>query len=198
MPSVYPAVASPSVISIVPCAVARSPVIGVGHPVGAIVVHLDVVVADTSVDGIVAIEVVRIYAAIDHVSVHADVVIAVVDVDVVLETHASAAAPDPSAIPATTAPAFAAPPSVVKASPATAVTPVKVQVQPGADSKSDAKGDGWPVVRPAIVNDSRIIDGNVDIFRLVGSDRDVVAVLQYSQLLRRLQNSAGGRPAAQA
>lgn len=144
-----------------------------------------------------AIEVVRIYAAIDHVSVHADVVIAVVDVDVVLETHASAAAPDPSAIPATTAPAFAAPPSVVKASPATAVTPVKVQVQPGADRKSDAKGDGWPVVRPAIVNDSRIIDGNVDIFRLVGSDGDVVVVFQDFLLLRRLQISCAARQAPQ-
>jgi len=147
-------------------------------PVGAHIVVLDVVVVHVPVDRVVAIDVVDVHRAIDDCAVDGDVGIAVVDVDVASDIDAIAGAAYPAAVPATSAPSFTAPASVVDPAPAAAISPTKIEVEPGADGKADAKGDRGAVIRAAIINDRGIIDGDINVLRLVRGNGDVVAVLE--------------------
>lgn len=180
-------IAGAPVATIVSRSVSGTPAVAVIHAIGPVVVGLDVVVIDVFVDGIVAINVVHVYRAIDDVSVHGDVVVAIVDINVVVVIDVAAAATDPSAIPATTAPASRTPPGVIDAAPSAAITPTEIQVQPSADGESNAKGNRGAPIRPPIINDGGVINGDVDIFRLIGRDGDVVVMINDFLLLRGSQ-----------
>jgi hypothetical protein len=191
-------VTRPTVVSIVSLGVARAAIVLVVSAIDAVIVCLDVIVVDVPVDRIVVIDVVHVHGAVDDVSVDVDVGVAIVDVDVVVDIHVDAAAANPAAIPATGAPASGMPAGVIDAAPAAAVAPTKAQVQPDTDGIADAKGDGRAVVGPAIVNDGGVIDGDVDVLRLIGIDGDVVVLLENFLLLRRLQISSGASHVAKA
>jgi len=176
----------PTIVSIVSHSIAGVPNVVV-HTIGPVVVHPNIVVIDVSMDRIVAIEVVLVYGTIDDVPVHVDVVVAVVDVDVVYDIYPVTAAIYPPAIPTIPAPASVPPSGVIDTTPPPAVAPAEVKIQPGADGKANAEGEGRAPIRPAIINDGRIIDRNVDVLWLIRSDRDVVVVFQNFLLRRRLQ-----------
>lgn len=170
--------------SIVPGSIVAGPVVtsrpvsAGAAPVDALVVLLNVVVVRVPVNVIVAIDVVDVDRTIDHRSIDGDVGVAVVDVNVVADIDVLAAAADPAAIPAASAPTFTSPAGVIDPAPAAAVSPAKIEVEPGADGKADAKGDRGAIVRAAIINNRGIIDGDIDVLRLVGRNGDVVVVLE--------------------
>lgn len=142
------------------------------------VVVLNVVVSHVPMDRVVAANVVHVHGAIHDRSINPDIPVAVVDVDVVPEIYAASAAADPPAVPATCTPPSCLPPGVIEAAPTAAESPAEIQVEPGPDRKSNAKRDRGTIVGTAIVNDRRIVDRHVDIFRLVRANCDVVVVLQ--------------------
>ena len=151
--------------------------------VEARVVILNVVVRHVPVDRVVATNVIHVHGAIYHRSINPDISVAVVDVDGVPEIYAASAATNPAAVPATRAPPSCLPSGVIDAAPTAAVSPAKIQIQPGPDRKSNAEGDGGTIVRAAIVNDRRIVKARRYI-PLVRTNRDVVIMLQ-NFLLRR-------------
>jgi len=174
------AAALTAIVSKVPSPVAA----GTAVPFDAHIVFLNVVIVHVPVDRIIAVDVVDVHRAIDDRSIDIDIGVAVVDVDVVPDIDAFAAAPDPAAVPTTTTPAFTPPSGVIDAAPTAAVAPAEIQVQPCTDGIANAKGYRRTPVRTTIVNDRGVVDRDVDVLRLVWSNRDVVAVLQNLFLWR--------------
>jgi len=168
------------------CKVPRPVIAGATVSFDPHVVFLNVVVPHVPVDRVVAIDVVDVHASIDDRSIDVDISVAVVDVDVASDIDALAAATDPTAIPTTAAPAFTPPPGVVDATPTAAVAPAKIKIEPSPDGKADAKGHRGPPVGTAIVDNCGIVDRDVDVIRLVRSNRDVIVVLQNFFLGRRI------------
>ena len=144
-------------------------------PIEALIVVLDILVVHVAVDGPIAVDIIHIHVAMDDVRVDDNIVIAIVHVHVG-DVHARAGAVDPSpALPAV----------IVNA----VVMPVAVAIEPGADEKTNAKGDGQPPGGPAIIADVGIINRHVDVRRLIRNDADVVVFDEYL-LLRRADEVA--------
>ena len=115
------------------------------------VVVADVVVVDVAVNGPVAVDVIDVHVAMDDVAVDDDVVIAIVHVDVG-DVNARAGAVDP-----------AGPVPAVIVNPV--MMPIAVAVEPRADEKAHAKGDGQSPGGPAVIADIGIVNRHVDVLR---------------------------------
>ena len=131
--------------------------------VSAIEAHVvvpDVVVVHVAVNGLITVDVIDVHIAMDDVTVDDDVVIAIVHIDVG-DVNARAGALDPSG----TLPAMIVNPAMM---------PIAVAIEPGADEKTHAKGDGQSPGGPAVIADVGIVNRHVDVRGLIRNDADVV------------------------
>jgi hypothetical protein len=136
----------------------------------ALIVVLDILVVHVAVDGPVAIDVIDVHIAVDDVPVDDDVVVTIVHVDIG-DVDARTGPADPS-------PAF--PTMIVN----TVMMPVAIAIEPGANNKTSAKGDGESPGGPAVIADIGIVDWHVDVRGLIRNDADVVVLDEYLLLWR--------------
>ncbi len=135
------------------------------HAIHTVVVHLDVPIVGIAMDGVVAADIVDVDVAIDDPPIDRHVLIAIVHINVV----------DMDMRPAAIHPAAAVPTVIVNA----VIVPIAVAIEPRADEKTRAKGDGQSPGRPPVIADIGIINGDIDVLGLIGNDADVVVLYDH-------------------